>query len=180
MSDSLASLFSRLLLPLPDISLTSWDLGPLSQHRCISLLLRCFVFRKVEASDWWWTARDHGKGTVSAVVSFPPSFARTFSSRERRLGTRQSLYKDMLPLKIYPYLSDPRNKRNRRKICRNVQFTESMDQLWLAINLYSVYNSNDQRRFFNTMECDHRGKREGKWGERRTILRYFIFLDRSL
>ena len=39
-----------------------------------------------ETSDWWWTARDHGKGTdgrrsdVSPVVSFPPSFART--SRE--------------------------------------------------------------------------------------------------
>ena len=28
-----------------------------------SLLLRPFVFRKVEASDWWWTARDLGKGT---------------------------------------------------------------------------------------------------------------------
>ena len=28
-----------------------------------SLLLRRFVFRKVEASDWWWAARDHGKGT---------------------------------------------------------------------------------------------------------------------
>ena len=27
------------------------------------------------------------------VVSFPPSFARTFSSRERRLGTRQALVK---------------------------------------------------------------------------------------
>ena len=48
-----------------------------------SILLRRFVFRKVEASDWWWAARDHGKGTdgrpsaVSPVVSFPPSFART-------------------------------------------------------------------------------------------------------
>ena len=29
--------------------------------------------------------------TVSPVVSFPPSFARTFSSKERRLGTRQPL-----------------------------------------------------------------------------------------
>ena len=35
-----------------------------------------------ETSDWWYTARDHGKGTdgrrsaVSPVVSFPPSFAR--------------------------------------------------------------------------------------------------------
>ena len=27
-----------------------------------SLLLRGLVFRKVEASDWWWAARDHGKG----------------------------------------------------------------------------------------------------------------------
>ena len=27
---------------------------------------------------------------VSPVVSFPPSFARTFSSKERRLGTRQT------------------------------------------------------------------------------------------
>ena len=67
-------------------------LGPYTSH---SLLLRRFVFRNVEASDWWWTARDHGKGTDSRrsdvwpVVSFPPSFARTFSSRERRVGTRQ-------------------------------------------------------------------------------------------
>ena len=47
-----------------------------------------------ETSDWWWNTRDHGKGidgrrsTVSPVVSFPPSFARTFSSKERRLDTR--------------------------------------------------------------------------------------------
>ena len=51
-------------------------------------------FRKVEASDWWWTARDHGKGTdgrrcaVSPIVSFPPSFARTFLSRERDVWVR--------------------------------------------------------------------------------------------
>ena len=29
-----------------------------------------------KTSDWWYTARDHGKGTDSPVVSFPPSFAR--------------------------------------------------------------------------------------------------------
>ena len=46
-----------------------------------SLLLRRFVFRKVEASDWWWAARDHGKGTdgrrskAKPDASFPPSFA---------------------------------------------------------------------------------------------------------
>ena len=42
-----------------------------------------------EASDWWWTARDHGR--VQTAVSFPPSFEGTFSSKERRLGTRQNL-----------------------------------------------------------------------------------------
>ena len=35
-----------------------------------------------------------------------------------------------LPMKIYPHMSDPReNKRNRAKICRNVQLAESMGQL---------------------------------------------------
>ena len=33
--------------------------------------------------------------------------------------------------------------------------------------LYSIYNSNDQRRFFNTMESDHHGKGEGTWGEKK-------------
>ena len=67
-------------------SSTVQRLEPYTSH---SLPLKRFVFRKVEASDWWWTARDHGKGTdgrrsdVSPVVFFPPSFARTFSSRER-------------------------------------------------------------------------------------------------
>ena len=28
------------------------------------------------------------------------------------------------------------------------------------MNLYSIYNCNDQLRFFNTMECDHREKGE--------------------
>ena len=36
----------------------------------------------------WEGYRRQGK----PVVSFPPSFARTFSSRERRLGTRQQIY----------------------------------------------------------------------------------------
>ena len=41
-----------------------------------------------ETSDWWWTARDHGKGRVSPLS---PSRLplRLFSSKERRLGTRQ-------------------------------------------------------------------------------------------
>ena len=72
-----------------------------------SLFLRRFVFRKVEASDWWWTSRDHGKGTdgrrsaVSPVVSFPPSFACTCSWRERRLGARQ--YQGCLTAKFEGY-----------------------------------------------------------------------------
>ena len=31
-----------------------------------------------------------GRVQTAGVVSFPPSFARTFSSKERRLGTRQT------------------------------------------------------------------------------------------
>ena len=34
----------------------------------------------------------YSSADVSPVVSFPPSFARTFSSKERRLGTRQVMY----------------------------------------------------------------------------------------
>ena len=46
------------------------------------------------ASDWWRSASDHGKvkkerrRDVLAVFSFPPSFARKFSSRERDLWVR--------------------------------------------------------------------------------------------
>ena len=36
----------------------------------------------------------HGRGERETIVSFPPSFARTFSSKERRLGTRQGLKHD--------------------------------------------------------------------------------------
>ena len=59
----------------PSLSASPWGVSFLAWSR-----------RARNASDWWWTARNHGKGTV---VSFPPSFPRTFSSRERRLGTRQ-------------------------------------------------------------------------------------------
>ena len=67
---------------------------------CISLLLRRFVFRMAEASAKRVTG-DEPQGTmgkvqtageVSPVVPFPPSFARTFSSKERRLGTRQRFH----------------------------------------------------------------------------------------
>ena len=91
-------------------------------------------------------------------------------------------------MKIYPYLSD------RREINEtDVKYVETwnLQKVWdgsdslkgnscLLFNLYLIYNSNDQRRFLNTMECDHRRKGEGKRGEKRTILSYFIFLDRTL
>ena len=58
----------------------------------ISLLLRRLVFREASAKR---VTGDEPQGTMgrvqSPVVSFPPSFARTFSSKERRLGTRQVL-----------------------------------------------------------------------------------------
>ena len=50
-----------------------------------SLLLRRFVFRKVEASDWWWAARDHGKGTDGSLARcLLPAFlcAHIFIKRE--------------------------------------------------------------------------------------------------
>ena len=124
-SDSLNAFSLLLLRPLPDFSLATWDLVPLSQH-CI---------------------------------------------------------KDMLPMKIYPYLSD------RREINEtDVKYVETwnLQKVWdgsdslkgnscLLFNLYLIYNSNDQRRFLNTMECDHRGRGEGKWGEQGTILSYSYF-----
>ena len=36
-----------------------------------------------------WKGTDSRRSDVLPVVSFPPSFAHTFSSRERHLGTRQ-------------------------------------------------------------------------------------------
>ena len=74
-------------------------------------------------------------------------------------------------MKIYPYLSYSReiNETGLNWTC-NLQKAYGS----ITINLYLVYNSNDQRRVFDTMECDHREKGEGK----RTILRYFILLDK--
>ena len=64
-----------------------------------SLLLRRFIFRIVEASAKrerlvmnrkgpWKRYRRRAKPHVSPVVSFPPSFARSFSSRERDVWVR--------------------------------------------------------------------------------------------
>ena len=82
----------KILLILPGIP------GVFSKQYQFSLLLRRFVFRTVEANskhqrlvmnhEGPWKGTDGRRSAVSPVVSFPPSFARTFSSRERRLGTR--------------------------------------------------------------------------------------------
>ena len=86
-------------------------------------------------------------------------------------------------MKIYPYLSD------RREINEtDVKYVETwnLQKVWdgsdslkgnscLLFNLYLIYNSNDERRFLNTMECNHRGRGEGKWGEQGTILSYSYF-----
>jgi len=71
------------LISLPEAAMTA----------AISLLLRRFVFCMAEASAKRVTG-DEPQGTMGRVqtlarFSFPPSFARTFSSKERRLGTRQ-------------------------------------------------------------------------------------------
>ena len=96
--------FKRNSLPTPDAGILAMpdDFSENVKHRGICfgtitqkhrgsrpLLLAwkttCFRPRKIrEAINIhtrpWWTSRDYGKGTV---VSFPPFFARTFSSRER-------------------------------------------------------------------------------------------------
>ena len=60
-------------------------------------------------------------------------------------------------MKIYPYLS------YRREINEtDVNDTCNLQNVLLFINLYSIYHSNDQLRFFNPMECDHLEKRGGK------------------
>ena len=41
-----------------------------------------------ETSDWWWTARDHGKGTDGLARCLLPAFLCAHIE-ERRLGTRQ-------------------------------------------------------------------------------------------
>ena len=88
-------------------------------------------------------------------------------------------------MKIYPCLSYHReiNETNVNYTCNWQKVWDSSDSLngkWLhTINLYLIYNSIDQWRYFNTMECDHREKSQEGEGKR-TILRYLIFLDRSL
>ena len=60
----------------------------------------------------------------------------------------------MFPMKIYPYLSD-RREINETDV-KDVE-TCNLQKVWDNINLYSIYSSNYQRRFFiNTMEYDHR------------------------
>ena len=43
-----------------------------------------------ETSDWWYTARDHGKGTDGRRSPLSPSRLPLRAHRERRLGTRQT------------------------------------------------------------------------------------------
>ena len=89
----------------------------------------------------------------------------------------------MLPMEIYTYLSC-RRKINETDVSYTYNFQkvgiDSSD--WLngsGCSLLIFTRSTipyDQRRLLNTMERDHRGKGQGK----RTILKYFIFLHRSL
>ena len=68
-----------------DCGATRWSWGwelPYFVPHSTCLLLRRFVFRMAEASA--------KRGTGDEPQ--PPSFARTFSSKERRLGTRQALH----------------------------------------------------------------------------------------
>ena len=48
-------------------------------HR--SFLLRRFVFHKVEACDWWWAARNHGKDTLPLPLPLSRLWIRGRSHR---------------------------------------------------------------------------------------------------
>ena len=61
-------------------------------HSASALLLRCFIFCMAEASAKRVTGGEL-QGTMGRV-SFPPSFAHTFVSKERRLGMRQIIIRD--------------------------------------------------------------------------------------
>ena len=82
-----------------------------------SLLLSLFtVFRMVEASlkrEWLVMNRkgpwEGYRRQAKPVVSFPPSFARIFSSREGRLGTRQ-----LLPSSVTDLIKHPEQHNLRR------------------------------------------------------------------
>ena len=105
------------------------------------------------------------------VTAFSSSSSRYFLSHVG-LGSpfTPSLYKRhyMLPMKIYPYLSYRReiNETDVNYTCNLQKVWDSSDSLngnsCSLFHVYSIYNSNDQWRFFNTMECHHREKGKGK------------------
>ena len=78
-------------------------------------------------------------------------------------------------MKIYPYLSDRRQNNNTGvkyvETCNLQKVWDSSDRLngnscFTMIDLYSICNSNDQRRIFNSTERNHRGEGEGNEGKK--------------
>ena len=69
-----------------------------------------------------------------------------------------------------------RNKRNRRKI-NAWNSSDSLNGYSCSPLIFIRFTIPWSVEIFysNTMECNHRGQGEGKWGEKRTILSYFIF-----
>ena len=81
------------------------SISPGAYFRNFTSLLLSHDRGERETSDWWWTARDHGKDTDGRRLGFPvldlasralspsrlPLRAR-FHQKERRLGTRQEVY----------------------------------------------------------------------------------------
>ena len=74
------------------------------------------------------------------------------------------MFKTFCRLRIYPYLSYRReiNETDVNYTCNLQKVWDSSDSLngnsCSLFHLYSIYNSSDQWRFFNTMESDHRTK----------------------
>ena len=89
----------------------------LKKRLTTSLLLRRFDFQMAEVgAKREWLVMNRKRPWEG--VSFPPSFARTFLSKERRLGTRQPQDSGM-GLGTSLYLKPEVDSKSRRKIPRN-------------------------------------------------------------
>ena len=94
-------------------------------HR--SFLLRRFVFHKVEACDWWWAARNHGKDTLPLPLSLSRLWIRGRSHR--------------LSLVFYSH-SWPKN-------------FWVLNGWWNFLKVNLSLNSSESRRVFVPQPCTH-------------------------
>ena len=99
-----------------------------------SLLLSRFVFHKVEASDWWWTARNRGKDTLP-LTSLSRLWIRGRSHR--------------LSLVFYSH-SWPKN-------------FWVLNGWWNFLKVKFSLNSSESRKVFVPQPCTHLSRNLSRW-----------------